>query len=54
MRVALRRLRSAIKVFRPVIQSERLAVIRDDLRWLLDQLGPARDSEVFLAEIAKG
>lgn len=51
MRVALRRLRSAIKVFRPIIATPRLDEIKADLRWLLTHLGPARDAEVFLAEI---
>ncbi|MDO8606647.1 MAG: CHAD domain-containing protein [Phaeospirillum sp.] len=51
MRVALRRLRSAIKVFRPIIDGPQLAEVKADLRWLLTHLGPARDSEVFLTEI---
>lgn len=51
MRVALRRLRSAIKIFRPILNSPQLAEIKADLRWLLTHLGPARDAEVFLAEI---
>ncbi len=51
MRVALRRLRSAIKVFRPVLDTPRLTEIKADLRWLLAHLGPARDADVFLAEI---
>lgn len=51
MRVALRRLRSAIKVFRPILDGPQLAEVKTDLRWLLAHLGPARDSEVFLTEI---
>jgi inorganic triphosphatase YgiF len=51
MRVALRRLRSAIKVFRDVVNGPSLATARADLAWLLTHLGPARDAEVFLAEI---
>ncbi len=51
MRVALRRLRSAIKVFRPIVDGAQLADVKDDLRWILANLGPARDSEVFLTEI---
>ncbi|CCG41291.1 CYTH and CHAD domain-containing protein [Magnetospirillum molischianum] len=51
MRVALRRLRSAIKVFRPLVVSPRLAEVKGDLRWLLERLGPARDADVFLSEI---
>lgn len=51
MRVALRRFRSALKVFRPLVDGPQLATIRDEIAWLLDQLGPARDAEVFLSEI---
>lgn len=51
MRVALRRLRSALKVFRPLVEGEDLARIKAEIKWLLAQLGPARDTEVFLAEI---
>ncbi|MEW5727793.1 MAG: CHAD domain-containing protein [Pseudomonadota bacterium] len=51
MRVALRRLRSAVKVFRPVVDGPQLAELTGQTRWLMDYLGPARDSDVFLAEI---
>lgn len=51
MRVALRRLRSALRVFRPLVASPRLTEVKDDLRWLLERLGPARDAEVFLSDI---
>lgn len=51
MRVALRRLRSAIRMFRSVVAGAELSALRDDMRWLLDQLGPARDGEVFLGDI---
>ncbi|MFD2233583.1 CHAD domain-containing protein [Phaeospirillum tilakii] len=51
MRVALRRLRSAIRLFRPVVEGPRLAEIGAELRWLLERLGPARDAEVLRAEI---
>ncbi|MBI5162317.1 MAG: CHAD domain-containing protein [Magnetospirillum sp.] len=51
MRVALRRLRSAIKVFRPIIAGPAMDTIGEELRRLLGHLGPARDHDVFLAEI---
>lgn len=51
MRVALRRLRSAFKIFRPLVAGPQLAPLREGMRWLLAQLGPARDAEVFLSEI---
>lgn len=51
MRVALRRLRSAVKVFRKLLDRDALAPLRAEIRWLLSCLGPARDGDVFLAEI---
>jgi inorganic triphosphatase YgiF len=51
MRVALRRLRSAMKVFRRTVAGPDLDAARTDLRWLLGILGPARDDYVFLADI---
>lgn len=50
-RVALRRLRSAIKVFKPLLTGPQLVPLKDELRWLLAHLGPARDGDVFLTEI---
>lgn len=51
MRVALRRLRSALKIFRPLVDGPQLAPLRQEIGWLLGKLGPARDAEVFLTEI---
>lgn len=51
MRVALRRLRSALKLFKPMLKGTALDEIKDELRWVLAHLGPARDGDVFLAEI---
>lgn len=51
MRVALRRLRSALKIFKPLLAGTDLGHLRGEVRWLLAQLGPARDAEVFLSEI---
>lgn len=51
MRVALRRLRSALTVFAPLVAGPGLSLIKEDLRWLLAALGPARDADVFLNEI---
>lgn len=51
MRVALRRLRSALKIFRPLVAGPRLTLLRTEMAWLLAALGPARDAEVFLEEI---
>jgi triphosphatase len=50
MRVALRRLRSAIGVFAPVLPEGAVFQLRAELKWLAGRLGPARDWDVFLAE----
>ncbi|MEZ5584830.1 MAG: CHAD domain-containing protein [Candidatus Competibacteraceae bacterium] len=50
MRVAFRRLRSCLKTFRPLIPRETSLSLVQELRWLNEALGPARDWDVFLAE----
>ena len=47
MRVATRRLRSALATFRPLLDRERTDPLRDELRWLAGVLGAARDAEVL-------
>ncbi|MCG8694446.1 MAG: CYTH and CHAD domain-containing protein [Minwuiales bacterium] len=51
MRVALRRLRSALIVFSSVIPEEQLAWFKQECKWLLSSLGPARDWDVFNTEL---
>lgn len=51
MRVALRRARSALKIFAPVIGGPLAERLADDAKWLAGELGAARDLDVFLAEI---
>ncbi|WP_345044639.1 CYTH and CHAD domain-containing protein [Georgenia daeguensis] len=51
MRVASRRLRSALKTFRPVLDRARTDVVRGELRWLAHALGDARDTEVLHARL---
>lgn len=48
MRVALRRLRSALDVFSAAIPDE--VPIKHELKWLTRQLNPARDWDVFVME----
>ena len=48
MRVAIRRLRSTLKTFRPLWDRERARPVRDELKWLADLLGAVRDGEVML------
>jgi len=50
MRVALRRLRSALGAFGDMLDGDRLAPLIDDLRWLNGPLGRKRDLDVFIAE----
>ena len=50
MRVALRRLRSAMSVFSAVLPQEATAALGAELRWLAGALGPARDWDVFMIE----
>jgi len=50
MRVAFRRLRSGLKMFRTLVPRAASAALVENLRWLNGFLGPARDWDVFLAE----
>ena len=51
MRVAARRLRSALKAFRPLLDVDWAQSLRDELKWVGDSLGGARDAEVLLARL---
>ncbi|HLY05174.1 MAG TPA: CHAD domain-containing protein [Rhizomicrobium sp.] len=50
MRVGLRRLRAAISVFKEIATDERTEAIKDELKWLTEQLGPARDFDVMIED----
>lgn len=50
MRVAVRRLRAAFKIFRGALPREIRKAFADEARWLGHILGPARDWDVFLGE----
>jgi len=50
MRVAVRRLRSALGLFAAAAPGIQNAVLAAELRWLVGELGPARDWDVFLGE----
>ena len=47
MRVATRRLRSALRTFGPVLDKQVVTPLRPELKWLAAQLGVARDAEVM-------
>jgi inorganic triphosphatase YgiF len=53
MRVAMRRLRSAFTLFRPVIVDARYLELREEIRWFTDQLGEARNIDVLIARYEK-
>lgn len=50
MRVGVRRLRCAIGLFRDVLPDSQTRPLREELRWLADELGGARDLDVFCDE----
>ena len=47
MRVAVRRLRSALATYRRLLDRDVTEPLRDELKWLGGLLGPARDAEVI-------
>ncbi len=47
MRVGLRRLRAAVSLFKDLLGDPESGRIRDELRWLSQALGPARDLDVL-------
>lgn len=47
-RVAMRRLRSALTLFKSAIEDPEFARIRDELRWFTGELGDARNVDVYL------
>ncbi|WP_075024136.1 CYTH and CHAD domain-containing protein [Actinomadura madurae] len=47
MRVAVRRTRSALRSYRPVLDTERTVELGPELRWLAQVLGEVRDLEVL-------
>jgi len=51
MRVAARRLRSALKTFGPLFDTDWAQSLRTELKWVGDSLGGARDAEVLLARL---
>jgi CHAD domain-containing protein len=50
-RVAARRLRSDLKTFEPLLDSEWSAGMQAQLRWLIDELGAVRDSDIIRAKL---
>ena len=53
MRIGLRRLRAAITAFDKVVDDEEKKRIKAELKWITNELGPARDLDVFEIDILK-
>lgn len=49
-RVAFRRMRSAVSLFRKAIPREATLEIATEMKWFASEFGPARDSDVFIDE----
>lgn len=50
LRVGIRRLRSLFVLYRPFLSPEMLEPVIDELAWVQERLGPARDWDVFVGE----
>ena len=50
-RVALRRLRAALALFKPLVEDERFDAVQGELKWMSDLLGTARDRDVVQTEL---
>ncbi len=48
MRVAARRLRSALATFAPLLDPDAAAALKEELKWMASELGAIRDTEVML------
>lgn len=51
MRVAARRLRSALATFAPLLDPADAVPLKDELKWLASELGAIRDTEVMLERL---
>jgi CHAD domain-containing protein len=51
MRVGVRRLRSDLRMFEPIVDAVWARDLQGELRWLGDALGPARDMDVLLERL---
>ncbi|MBB3082725.1 CYTH and CHAD domain-containing protein [Geodermatophilus sabuli] len=53
MRVATRRLRSALTTFKPLFAADVVRPLRGELKWLAGELGAARDAEVMRDRVSR-
>lgn len=52
MRIGLRRLRAALGAFASVTKDDRREAIKRQIKWMTKQLGPARDLDVLIQQVA--
>ncbi|MGD0053276.1 MAG: CHAD domain-containing protein [Vulcanimicrobiaceae bacterium] len=50
-RVAVRRMRSDLRSFEPFLEEGWAAALREEMRWLADALGAARDADVLVSRL---
>ena len=53
-RVAVRRLRAMLKIFKPLARDDAARTLDAELAWLAGELDAARDLDVFIAEVWEG
>jgi CHAD domain-containing protein len=53
MRIGLRRLRPAISIFKELLADPETEKIKTQLKWLTEQLGPARDFDVLIEGLVR-
>jgi CHAD domain-containing protein len=51
MRVGVRRLRAAMSLFKDILQDDRTATLKAELKWLAGELTPAREFEVLTERV---
>jgi triphosphatase len=51
LRVGLRRLRAAISLFADILHDPQAPAIKGELKWLMEELGPARELDVLLKRV---
>ncbi|HUU24533.1 MAG TPA: CHAD domain-containing protein [Methyloceanibacter sp.] len=51
MRIGLRRLRAGLSLFADVVADQDREHIKSELRWITQELGPARDLDVYAADV---
>ncbi|MBO9707248.1 MAG: inorganic triphosphatase [Caulobacter sp.] len=51
LRVAARRFRALLKIFKPLASAPDARHVKAELKWLANTLGPARELDVFIADV---